>query len=46
MPVLRAKIKTNSSRLKTEIKRQQAKAYIKEQILYDIIKKDDLIKNI
>ena len=43
MPVLRAKIKTNSSRLKTEIKRQQAKAYIKEQILYDIIKKDDLI---
>ena len=43
MPILKAKIKTNSKRLKTEIKRQKAKAYVKEQILYDIIKKDDLI---
>ena len=42
MPVLKAKIKTNSRRLKTEIKKQKAKAFIKEQILYDVIKKDDL----
>ena len=42
MPVLKAKIKTNSRRLKTEIKNQKNKIFMKEQILYDIIKKDDL----
>ena len=42
MPVLKAKIKTNSRRLKTEIKNQKNKIFMKEQILYDLIKKDDL----
>ena len=43
MPVLKPKIKTNSKRLRTEIKKQKTEVSIKEQILYDIIKKDDLI---
>ena len=43
MPVLKAKIKTNSKRLKTQIKKQKNQAYLKEQILYDIIQKDGLI---
>ena len=42
MPILKAKIKSNSRRLKKEIKKQKTEAFIKEQILYDIIKKDDL----
>ena len=43
MPVLKAKVKSNSKRLKTEIKKEKKKSYMKEQILYDLIKKDNLI---
>ena len=42
MPILKAKVKTNPKRLKKEIKKEKNESYIKEQILYDIIKKDDL----
>ena len=43
MPVLKPKIISNPKRLKTEIKKEKHKSYIKEQILYDLIKKDKLI---
>ena len=43
MPVLKAKIKTNARRLKTEIRKEKTLSNMKEQILYDLIKKDDLI---
>ena len=42
MPILKPKIKTNPKRLKSEIKKQKYEADMKEQILYDLIKKDDL----
>ena len=42
MPILKAKIKTNPKRLKTEIKKQKNELDEKEKILYDLIKKDDL----
>ena len=43
MPILKAKIKTKSEKLKKEIKKQKNESYIKEKILYDIIQKDNLI---
>ena len=43
MPILKAKIKTKSEKLKNEIKKQKNESYIKEKILYDIIQKDNLI---
>ena len=42
MPILKAKIKTNTKRLKTEIEKEKNEIYIKEKILYDIIQKDNL----
>ena len=45
MPILKAKVITDSKKLKNEIKKQKTEAFLKEKILYDIIKKDNLIIN-
>ena len=43
MPILKAKIKTNSNRLKKTIKKQRIKSSNKEKQLYDMLIKDSLI---
>ena len=42
MPILKAKIKTNSKRLKRIINKQRIKSSLKEQQLYDLLVKDSL----
>jgi len=43
MPILKAKIKTNSNKLKRIIKKQRIKSYKKEKEYYDMLTKDSLI---
>ena len=43
MPILKAKIKTNSNRLKRAINKQRIKSSLKEKQLYDLLTKDSLV---
>ena len=45
MPILKAKVKTNSKKLKKNIKKQRIKSLSREQQYYDMLMKDTLVCN-